>query len=443
MKKEKSSFVFVIPPSSQILSSRRKFLQKSPLGGVSYIATTLRHTGYNVEIVDFRNEETSLDEILNKDEAIIGITTFADSFCFLEDFINKVRIRNKDIPVILGGPFVTSATEILLKNLSVDYAVLGEGELTILELMNALSKGKENLIPSIPGICYKKDGKNFFTKPRPQIVNLDNLPLLDFTLWPVVKDRHFLEKIGLSSTRGCCGKCALRFKTIPLIREMSPSRFGMQISFLVKKYGLKFVFLNDLTFVTNKKRTIELCNALNKSGVRWSCNIRLCSTAVDILDDELFQLMKENGCQEIWYGIESVNQKVLDANFEGVNINELDKTIKMTNKAGIKAVVNVIVGLPGETEESLNELVSFVETREIIPCNIKYFMPLPGTSIYHYTRQNGLIKDEIEYLRMLSLRKGNFFKDKIINSTDLPEEKLRETFMKLSQVSYKRCVEEE
>lgn len=437
MKKKKINFVLVVPPSSQILSSSKKTLQKSPPEGISYIAATLKQAGYSVDIIDFRGEGNFSGAIPDKDQTVIGITTFADSFCFLEDFIQKIKANRQDSIVILGGPLVTAAPEILMKILPVDYAVLGEGELSILKLMNNLSENKKESIFNMPGVGYKKAGEIFLNLSRPQTVNLDNLPLLDFSFWPTVKERGKLEIIGLSSARGCRGQCTFRFRAIPLIREMSPSRFGRQISFLVKKHGLEFLFLNDLTFANDRKRALELCKELKKTGIKWACDIRLCSTRTDVLDERLFRIMKESGCQEIYYGLESVNQKVLDINFKGVNIKDLDTAIKVTGQAGIRTIVNVVIGLPGETEKSLDELVSFMETRKIIPSGIKYFVPLPGTSVYSYARKNGLIKDEPGYFRMLSRRKGNTLEDEIINCTDIPEEKLKETFMRLVQIRNK------
>jgi len=429
----KPHFFLIIPPSSQIPTPGREFFLRAPMEGPSYISTTLKNAGYDVKIVDYRTGGLPLEEILKDNKAVIGIATFADSYIFIEGFIREIRERNKDIPIILGGSFVSSAPEVLMNNLAADYAVLGEAELTILELMDALFQEKLEFIFDIPGICYRRDGKLVFTKPRTQIASLDNLPLLDIGPWPNIKNSLQLKKMGFSSSRGCYNKCSFCFKTIPEVKQMSADKFGKEIKYFAGKYGLKFLFLNDLTFVIDTQRTIQLCRELKESGMHWAC-----STRVESVDEELLQIMKDSGCEEIWYGIESVDQKVLDVNCKRITTENIEHAVRMTNKAGIKVMANLIIGLLGETQGSLDKMIEFIETQDVVPCSIKYLTPFPGTYVYHYARKNGLIKDEIAYFRSLSRRKVNYADDEIINCTDIPIDRLREAFKKIRAVSYER-----
>jgi radical SAM superfamily enzyme YgiQ (UPF0313 family) len=429
----KPYFILIIPPSLQIPTPGREFFLKTPMEGVSYIATTLKNAGYRVKIVDHRIGPTDLEEILKYDKVVLGIATFLDSFVFLEDFIKRIREKNRHIPIVLGGSLVSSAPKLLMKNLPADYAVLGEGELTILELLDALSKGKIDLISRIPGICFRQDGEVFLNLPRSQIRDLDSLPELDLDLWPRIGDTNHLEKLGFSSSRGCYANCSFCFKTIPLISQMSPNRFAEVTKYLAEKYRLKFFYINDLTFVIDRKRAIKSCHALKTSGIHWAC-----STRVDNIDEDLLRVMKDSGCEEIWYGMESVDQKVLSANFKKITAEQIEKAVEMTNKAGIKVMANFIIGLLGETQDSLNKMIRFVETRNVIPCSIKYLTPFPGTYVYDYARRKGLIRDEVAYLRSLSRRKVNYAEDEIINCTDIPIEELRETFKRIRRISYDR-----
>ncbi len=430
---DKPHFLLVVPSSPQIPTPGREFLLKTPIEGVSYISTVLKNAGYPVEIIDYRLKNTPVEEILKYDNAVLGIATFIDSYCFLEDFIQAVRAKNKSIPIILGGPFVSSAPEALMKHLPVDYAVLGEGELTVLELMEALRKQDKDSISRIPGICYKKDGEVISTSARTQIRDLDSLPVLDFNLWPTVKAQPRLESLGFSSSRGCYSKCSFCFKAMEQVRQMTPEKFCAGVKSLVKIHGLSYAYINDLTFVIGRERTLKMCQGLKESGIRWAC-----STRVENIDGDLLKIMKDSGCREIWYGFESVDQKVLDANFKKITVSQIEDAVAITNQAGIKVMGNFIIGLLGETEESLEKMVRFIETRQVIPCSIKYLTPFPGTYIYTYARQKGLIKDEIEYFRSLNRRKVNDAQDEIINCTDLPEEKLRDAFKKIRKISYDR-----
>lgn len=429
----KPRFILVVPPSPQIPTPGREFLLKTPIEGVSYIATVLKNAGYPVEIIDYRTGKKSWDKIIENDRDVVGLATFIDSFIFLEDFTRKIKEQNKGTKIILGGPFVSSAPEILMKSIAADYAVRGEGELTILELMEALSKNENNSIPFIPGIGYKENGEIKFTQTREQIAALDNLPTLDLSLWPTVRKESFIESIGFSSSRGCYAKCSFCFKTIPLIRQMNPAKFGLAVQDLIKKHCLKFAYINDLTFVIGRDRTVQLCRELKKTGIHWAC-----STRVQDIDEDLLKIMKDSGCEEIWYGFESVDQKVLDANFKDIKVEEIEEAVKLTSREGIKVMANFIIGLLGETEPSLNKMVKFIETRDVIPCSIKYLTPFPGTYIYQYAKEKGLIENEVEYFRSLSRRKVNAVDDEIVNCTDLPEEKLRQAFKKIREISYER-----
>jgi len=433
LDKKKPRFLLIVPSSPQIPTPGREFLLKTPIEGVSYISTVLKNAGYQVEIIDYRLKNTPVEEVLKYDNAVLAITTFIDSFCFLEDFIRAVRVKNKDIPIILGGPFVSSAPDVLMKHLPADYAVLGEGELTILELAEALSKKDNDSMRRIPGICYKESGKIVFTSARAHIRNLDILPVLDFNLWPTVKDKPHLESLGFSSSRGCYSKCSFCFKTMEGVRQMTPEKFCFGVNSFVKIYGLSYAYINDLTFVIGRERTLKMCQGLKESRIRWAC-----STRVENIDGDLLKVMKDSGCGEIWYGFESVDQKVLDANFKKITVAQIEDAVAITNQAGIKVMGNFIIGLLGETEESLAKMVKFIRTHDVIPCSIKYLTPFPGTHIYKYALQKGLIKDEIEYFRSLNKRKVNDAQDEIVNCTDLEEGKLRDAFKEIRKISYDR-----
>jgi len=433
LDKGKPRFKLIVPSSPQIPTPGREFLLKTPIEGVSYISTTLKSAGYAVEIVDYRTQNKPIEELLTGERIVIGIATFVDSLCFLEDFIHKVRETDKNIPIILGGPFVSSAPRALMRHLSADYAVLGEGELTILELMEALHQGEKDSLGRIQGICYRYNGNLAFTAARPQVRNLDNLPLLDFNLWPAIRNNPRLEKAGFSSSRGCYSQCSFCFKAITQVRQMSADRFGRQVMSIVEKHGLRFAFINDLTFVIGRKRTIDMCSKLKGSGISWAC-----STRVENIDEELLKAMKDSGCGEIWYGFESVDQGVLDANLKGITVEKIEEAVRLTNDAGIKVMANFIIGLLGETQESLNRMVDFIEKRDVIPCSIKYLTPFPGTYVYEYARKRGLIKDDIAYFKSLSKRRVNYAEDEIINCTDLPEESLRDAFRRIRKISYER-----
>ncbi len=429
----------VVPPSIQIPTPGREFLLRTPIEGVSYIATTIKNSGYPVRIVDCRGTNWSVPDVADKLKSsdVIALATYVDSFPFTIELTDMLKQNNTATPVIIGGPLVSSMPNILMENLKADYAVIGEGEMTVLELLDAIVNNNYDRIKNIEGIAYRDtDGKTIYTQRRKEMEDLDCLPNVDLSLWPSVKEKNQIPEIGFTSSRGCHQHCHFCYKLYRRVRYQSPARFGVHISELVKKHDIKYAYINDLTFVANRERAIGLCNELAKTGINWSC-----STRVENMDLELLKTMRRAGCTDIWYGIESVDQEVLDANNKRTTIEQIETAVKLTNQAGIKVMGNFIVGLLGETEESLDKMIKFIERREVIPCSIKYLTPFPGSYIYDYALKKGLIKNEIDYLHHLARKKVNAEDDEIVNCTDLPDQVLRDAFRRIRKITLERSAE--
>jgi radical SAM superfamily enzyme YgiQ (UPF0313 family) len=319
-----------------------------------------------------------------------------------------------------------------MKNTDADMAVLGEGEITILELLNSLPDKK-----NVAGICYKpagspanrgKDANNqiIFTKPRPQMKNLDDLPLWDLTLWPTVKKDPYIKEILYSHSRGCYRDCSFCFRTTPKLSYKSVQKVKEELTELKKRHNFEFIYFVDLTWVIEKKRTLELCAVIEPLKVKWSC-----MTRVQNLDKEILAAMKRAGCDIILYGFESIDQDVLNKANKGTSENEIRDAINMTRNAGIKIGGLFIVGLPGETEQSLNKLFKF--TQEIGDVTrVKYLSALPGTSIYEMGLKKGVIKDEVDHLRWLANETCQA-DDEFLNFTELSDETLRAAYRALNQ----------
>lgn len=429
----------VVPPSAQIPTPGREFLLRTPIEGVSYIATAVKNAGYPVRIIDCRGTGWSANEAAGqiKDNEIAAIATYVDAFPFIKEMTALLKENNPSRPIILGGPLVSSIPNVLMGNLKADYAVIGEGETTILELLKAIANNDSACIKGTEGIAYKdSQGKTICTTQRKEMEDLDCLPTPDLSLWPSVRDNNQTPEIGFTSSRGCPQNCHFCYKLYRRVRYQSPARFGQHISELVKKHFIKYAYINDLTFVANRERTIGLCNELAKTGIHWSC-----STRVENIDLELLRIMRKSGCTDIWYGIESVDQTVLDANNKKTTIEEIEKAVKITNQAGIKVMGNFIVGLLGETRESLEKMIKFIERRDVIPCSVKYLTPFPGSYIYSHALNKGLIKNEVDYLHHLARKKVNDENDEIINCTDLPDEALRDAFRRIRAITMQRTTE--
>jgi len=431
-KKEK--IVFIVPPSPQIPTPGREFLVTGPFEGFTYIATLVKKLGYQLKVIDCRLKE-DVDQLVldgTKDADLVGIATYCDSFLFLQDATRLIKKQNPGKLIFFGGPLVTSLPEIVLNNTSADCAILGEGELTLIEFLDKCFTQGENSFSGIKGIAYKKNGSVNINPLRPQIKNLDNLPLLDYTIWPnydsIVKNGQIL----ISSMRGCPMECSFCFKTIPGLRLKSLERFKEEIMYLKEKTGFNYTWLNDLTFNVIEERAVEICKILKKYDVKYHCFARVQKVTKLLVD-----VLKETGCLGIWFGIESCDQSILDKNRKNIKTEEINNAVETAQNKGLAVRGLFIVGLYGETEESLKKMVDFIKKSRFLPL-VKYLVPFPGTSLYKYAVETGKIKDAVGFLKMLSRRKVSDYDDEIINLTDLKEETLRGYFHQIWNITKER-----
>jgi anaerobic magnesium-protoporphyrin IX monomethyl ester cyclase len=281
-------------------------------------------------------------------------------------------------------------------------------------------------------LAFKTDGRILFSPPRPQVKNLDNLPLPDFTIWPNYESIVKNGQILISSMRGCPQECSFCFKTIPALRLKSLERFEKEVAHLKKTTKFDYTWLNDLTFNVIEKRAIDICRILKKYDVKFHCFARVQKVSKPLVD-----ALKETGCLGIWFGLESYDQKILDVNRKNITTKEINHAVALAESAGLAVRGLFIVGLYGETEESLRHMVDFIKKSRFLPL-VKYLVPFPGTSLYHHAVESGKIKDAVEFLKMLSVRKVSDHDDEIINLTDLKEETLRDYFHQVWNITKER-----
>jgi len=426
--------LLVVPPSPQIPTPGREFLVTGPFEGFTYIATLVKKMGYRLKVIDCRlkdkPEQLVLDNVKGAD--IIGLATYCDSFVFLQNITQLIKKKYPDKLIFLGGPLVTSLPQDILKNTSADCAILGEGELTLIEFLNAYFSQEKFDFSAIKGMAYKQNASVHINPARPQIKNLDNLPLLDYTIWPNYESIVKNGQILISSMRGCPQECSFCFKTIPRLRLKSIGRFEEEVAYLKKETKFDYTWLNDLTFNVIEERAMRVCAILKKYDVRYHCFAR-----VQKVSQKLVGVLKETGCLGIWFGIESYDQSVLDINRKNILTDDIDLGVQMAVDAGLSVRGLFIVGLYGETNESLRKMLGFIKKGRFLPL-VKYLVPFPGTSLYKYAVDSGKIKDIAAFLIMLSRRKVSDYDDEIVNLTDLGEDTLRNYFHQIWDITKER-----
>jgi radical SAM superfamily enzyme YgiQ (UPF0313 family) len=430
------AFTLVLPTSPQVPTPNREFLLYTPTEGVSSIATVAKLAGWDVKICDLRIgedfEETCRDAA--ERDGVLAMPTFIDSYPVTVRVMQRVRELNPLIITLIGGALVSSLPEPLIIDLKPDYTILGEGEATLLELLDHIEAGgTPQSAVAIPGLGLLIHGAVCLTPSRAQLMDLDVLPIPDLSLFPSVQQNPEIPELGLTTSRGCYGRCSFCFLNMGKLSYKSPERFEREVAELVSKHSIRYFYINDLTFTSNLERSFRICDVLKKYDITWSC-----STRVEKIKPELLSYMHDCGCRDIWYGVESLDQTVLDLADKMTKVEEIHYAVTETVKAGITVMANLIVGLPGESEESLAKMMAFCRLSEVIPSSIKYLTPFPGTRIYDMAVERGYITDPLAYLDSLAQRKVNDVNDEFINLTDLSDSILRNAFDELMRIRQDR-----
>lgn len=424
-KKYNIKIGIIVPPSVFVVPNGWEFVHRAPFEGPSVISAVLRGLGLDVVLLDQRNnfnpEALSGGPLKKLD--IVMAATYEDSFPFLKRVIEIAKEEDGSRPVILGGPLVTSVPQLIMTNTLADYAVIGEGELTTIELMDFILRRKGAFkVAQIKGLAWKdREGKITLNPRRLQMHNLDAVPLQDFSVWPQVQKTGIVPEIFMTSSRGCPGHCTFCFRAMPLLRYKSPARVRRELLYL-KKYKYRFAWWSDLTFVDSKKRIHQLMDEAFKGiDFRWSC-----FTRVDGVDLKVLKHMKERGCDIVMYGFESISKEILDYFRKKVSKNQIIRAIQITRKADLKLGGLFIIGGPGETRESLKRTMEFCKKFKEVT-RVKYMSALPGTVLYYDAIRKGIIKDQLQHLNFLA-RERSVEDDEIINFTGLPEKELRRAY---------------
>jgi radical SAM superfamily enzyme YgiQ (UPF0313 family) len=420
----------VVGPSPFSMPRGWEFFLTSPYEGISYIATVLHNAGYPTRIVDVRYARdpvaAAYESVLDGSD-VVGLATFEDNFPFVEQLVAELKFARPDIPVILGGSLVTSVPHVFMERTRADIAVISEGELTILELMEAYAEGRwAKRLPEIRGIWYRDaEGVARATQPRGQMPNLDSLPRMRLDLWPQSKDPRGLQpQIIASYSRGCKMDCSFCYRTTPQERVKSPEILDRDLRHLRESYNTEFIFFVDLTFTAHKAQTLAYLDVIKQHNLSWTCLTRCAD-----VDREVLGPMREAGSDIVLYGVESLGTNILKVARKGNSQNVTNRAMWNTWDAGVRFGGLLIVGLPGETEESLEEVGQWAEEHKHIT-RVKYLSAMPGTTVYNQGLQNATIRSEVDHLRWLSIEQA-LVQDEFLNYNNLPEHVMRTAYQRI------------
>lgn len=361
----------------------------------------LTHAGFdnylnNLKYLSGQVWEEIKSTIIKYEPAVVGISVKSQTFASAGIVAKLVKEINNQIIVIVGGPHPSMVGSDVFNCLDIDVAVKGEGENSIVELLNAIETRKK--FDNIKGIIYRKDDQIVENATREFIKDLDSLCFPHEFAPEALKDYDQYPKIAfrnIFATRGCpynCFFCGSREIWGRKVRFRSPNNVIKEIKGL-QKMGVKFVHFDDDTFGVNKEYINDLCNALIRycPGLKWSCELH-----VKLVDEQIVSLMKAAGCFLVQIGIESGNNKILEEMRKNITIEEAFCACEIIKKYGIELYVFFIVGFPQETDDTLNETIAAMKK---IKCDViiySIFTPYPGTEAFELCKEKGLIGDDYD-----------------------------------------------
>jgi len=372
--------------------------KQAPLG-ICYLAAVLKKNNIPVSIIDAEAENLGSSDILKRLEKFkcdfVGITSSTVAFPKSLELAKKIKYSNKDISTAIGGPHVSALPQETLKHDCFDVGIIGEGEYTFLELVQALSNKKN--YENINGLVIKKNGKIIKTKSRGPIENLDELPyparelLSDKNLYNP-PPMNYLKKpvLSIMTSRGCPNKCTFCDHGVfgNKFRGHSAKRIIDEIKMLIKDFNAKEISIVDDNFTVDKERVFEFCRLLKKNKINIPWNARVSENTVT---KKMLKVMQETGCWYIEIGIETGSPRVLKDIKKGTTLEKIAGIVKYANKIGIEVKGFFIIGNPTETKESIEQTIKFAKKIPLTDIVTAIFTPFPNTEAYEQAKKHGKI----------------------------------------------------
>ncbi len=403
----------------------------TPPVGLGYLAAYSAQAlkDMDIELIDCNLKQYDVPKIQElvkeKDPLIVGITIYTSFYNKALDVIKGVKIISPGTRIVVGGPHPSALPRLVLENKEIDFVITGEGEETFVELVKNIER-PENY-SSIKGLAYKDGDGIKINPPRPFMEDLDRLP---FPSWDFIPpDKYTKMPHGslarrypvapIVSSRGCpfdCSFCGSESVWKRKWRARSPKNIVDEIEMLRDRYGVNEIHFEDDNFTLDRKRAIGVCEEIIKRGldISWSCPN---GVRVDNIDRELLRLMKRSGCYSLVFGIESGHKKILEKVNKRISLDAIERAVRMTVEEGIKATGFFIIGLPGETRESILSTITFSKKLPLDRAQFGLFAPLPGSRDYELWLEKER-PDEIDWDRF------NFY-NVIFKLDDLSEDDIK------------------
>jgi radical SAM superfamily enzyme YgiQ (UPF0313 family) len=387
-------FIYPVPPPYFVYTGFHH--------GIGYISSVLKNAGHETSLLQtYKYDENEIKNKINSFKPdLVAVSSTTDQIELSKkiiDFIYKIY----KLPIVIGGVHATMLPEELINIEGVLGVCRGEGEYAMLELVEALEKGKDHT--KIKNFWFKKNGKIVKNPIRPLIQNLDELPFPDrevFEFQKLLDNMRSDVGVEFMGSRGCPFQCSfcINYSLMKLhknkgkyVRFRTAENLLSEIKKVINKYrNTKKIIFYDEIFTLNKKWLREFCEKYQKEiGLPFECNTR-----IDTVNKETIDWLKKAGCEVISLGLESGNDYIRNVILrKEVTKNQIMNACSIIKQAGIKIRVFNMVGLPYETEETINETIKVNKIIKPDYVFVSTFTPYPGTELFELCKSKGWISE--------------------------------------------------
>lgn len=402
--------------------------------GIAYIASTLKKAGHQVDGFVVKDINTLREHLRERDYDVIATGGLSSDFMRLKrisDVVKKTKAK-----FIVGGGIITSEPELMSRALGADYAVIGEGEKTMVELL--LNLARNSPVSSVDGIGYFDHDKFKTTQQRKSIQALDSLPWPDYDSFDFSQfldsmkpsDQYYCDifdypkEYPIITSRGCPFSCSFCYQPLgKKYRQRSIDSVMEELRTVIPKYHINIVAIYDELFSYDERRITEFCHRFREfsSGISWEIKW-FCQMRVAGLNEKLLDLMRESGCFMVSYGFESYNPAVLKSMKKEITPEQIHYAVHATLDRNISVQGCFIFGDKAETHESALETLEFWKDHLEVGILLVFVITCPNSPLYQYCIEKSIIKNRLEFIKnhsfdvlnMTGLSNWDFLKLKLL-----------------------------
>jgi radical SAM superfamily enzyme YgiQ (UPF0313 family) len=401
--------------------------------GAAYVAAALKAAGFMVDCLNLSHHDESLPAVIQKkglnlsQYILCGTAGLSPQFAQVENIVSTVRRLNPALPVMVGGGLVSSLPEVSVNELKADFGVLGEGEITAVELARTLSGQTHQIgvggrvipaghthVRNVAGLVVRdrNNGAVFRTAERPPIEDLDSVPFPDLDAfdfgemlsWQLPTSSLFTYYFDnprlapLIASRSCPFNCTFCYHPLGRkYRQRSLENIFQEVDVLIAKYQINILMVYDELFAlkSDMARTVKFCEGMKQRNLKWIVQLR-----VDSISPSLLALFKDCGCIMISYGIESGSDTILKSMQKHTTVAQVEKALYLSKRAGIGVTGTVLFGDANETPDTFWESFTWWLNMRQHKIALTPIYILPGSQLYNVAKARGIIKNEAQYLKV-------------------------------------------